>query len=38
VTKFIDDNTKTFQIFMIIDAGGKPQEIKLMEMTAKKRA
>ena len=37
VTKFIDASTKTFQIFMLIEAGGKTQEIKLMEMTAKKR-
>jgi hypothetical protein len=37
VTKFIDDNTKTFTSFMLIDAGGKETEIKLMEVTATKR-
>jgi hypothetical protein len=37
VTKFIDDKTKTFTTFMLIDAGGKETEIKLMEVTAKKR-
>jgi Protein of unknown function (DUF1579) len=38
VTKYTDINTKTMQIFMIIDAGGKSRAIKLMEMTAKKRS
>ena len=38
VTKFVDNNNKTMQIFMIIDVGGKSREIKLMEMTAKKRS
>lgn len=37
VTKFIDDKTKTFTSFMLVDAGGKEVEIKLMEVTAKKR-
>ena len=37
VTKFVDDKTKTLEILMVIDAGGQTQEIKLMEMTAKKR-
>ncbi len=37
VTKFIDDKTKTFTSFMLVDAGGKEMEIKLMEVTAKKR-
>jgi hypothetical protein len=37
VTKFVDDKTKTFTIFMLMDAGGQEQEIKIMEMTAKKR-
>jgi hypothetical protein len=38
VTKFIDSNTKTLQIFMIVEADGKSREIKLMELTAKKRS
>jgi hypothetical protein len=37
VTKFIDDKTKTFTSFMLVDAGGKEMAIKLMEVTAKKR-
>ncbi|MCI0538938.1 MAG: DUF1579 domain-containing protein [Verrucomicrobiales bacterium] len=37
VTKFIDDRTKTLTSFMLVDAGGKEMEIKLMEVTAKKR-
>jgi len=38
VTKYVDGNTKTLEIFLIIEAGGKTQEIKLMDMTAKKRS
>jgi hypothetical protein len=38
VTKDIDKDTKTMEIYMIIDAAGKPREIKLMEMTAKRRS
>jgi hypothetical protein len=37
ITTFVDSQTKTLEIFMIIDADGKPQDIKLMDMTAKKR-
>jgi hypothetical protein len=37
VTKFVDDKTKTLEILMLIDVGGQTQELKLMEMTAKKR-
>jgi hypothetical protein len=37
VTKFIDDKNKVFTTFMLIDAGGKEMEIKLMEVSAKKR-
>ncbi|MBI4659290.1 MAG: hypothetical protein HY735_10655 [Verrucomicrobia bacterium] len=37
VTQFVNAKTKTFAIFMLVDVGGKEQEIKLMEMTAKKR-
>ena len=37
ITRFIDDRTKTFTTFMLADAGGKDTEIKLMEVTAKKR-
>ncbi len=37
VTTFVDDRTKTFVIYLIVDAGGEEMEVKLMEMTAKKR-
>jgi len=38
VTKYVDSKTKTLEIFLIVEAGGKSQEIKLMDMTAKKRS
>jgi hypothetical protein len=38
VTTFVDDKTKRLEIFMIVEDGGKTQEIKLMQMTAKKRS
>lgn len=37
LTTFVNENTKTFQIFLLVDAGGQELEIKVMEMTAKKR-
>jgi len=36
-TKFLDDKTKTLTSFMLVDAGGKESELKLMEITATKR-
>jgi len=38
ITTFIDDQTKKLEILLVIDADGKSQEIKIMEMTAKKRS
>lgn len=38
VTTFVDDKTKTFEIFIIVDVGGKTQDVKIMEMSAKKRS
>jgi hypothetical protein len=38
VTTFVDAQTKTLEIFMLIDADGTTQEVKLMEMTATKRS
>ena len=37
VTKFIDDKTKMFTSYMLVNAGGKEMEVKLMEVTARKR-
>ena len=36
--KVIDKDTKTVEIYMVIDTGGKPRQIKLMEMAAKRRS
>jgi hypothetical protein len=36
-TTNVDESTRTFAIFLLIDAGGETQEIKLMDMTLKKR-
>jgi hypothetical protein len=38
VITFVDSGIKTLEISMVVDAGGKKQEIKLMDMTAKKRS
>jgi hypothetical protein len=38
VTTFVDDATKTFEIFIIVDASGKTHDVKIMEMTAKRRS
>lgn len=38
VTTFVDDNTKTFEIYLLVDDDGKELSIKLMELTAKKRS
>lgn len=37
VTTYIDDETKTLTIYMVVEDGGKTSDVKLMEMTAKKR-
>lgn len=37
VTHFVDDKTKTVTTFMLIDAESKKIEIKLMEITARKK-
>ncbi|MCH7688437.1 MAG: DUF1579 family protein, partial [Planctomycetes bacterium] len=37
VTTWLDDSNKKFEIFLIVEAGGKKIDIKLMEATAKKR-
>ena len=37
VTQIVDDKTRTFTTFMLVDAGGKEREIKLMEVTATRR-
>ena len=37
ITTWLDESTKKFTIFLIVDAGGKETDVKLMEMTAKKR-
>ena len=37
VTTYIDDETKTLTIFMVVEDGGKTSDVKLMEMIAKKR-
>lgn len=37
VTKYHDDDTKTFTLYLVVDEGGKTSDLKVMEMTAKKR-
>jgi hypothetical protein len=37
VTRYVDDRTREFRIFLVLDLGGQTQELKLMEMTLKKR-
>ena len=37
VTTYLDDCTKQFEIFMVIKVADQTMDIKLMEMTAKKR-
>ncbi|REJ94001.1 MAG: DUF1579 domain-containing protein [Planctomycetota bacterium] len=37
ITTFVDDDTRTFVIYLLVEAGGETQEIKLMEMTSKRR-
>ncbi|MEX2142160.1 MAG: DUF1579 domain-containing protein [Pirellulales bacterium] len=37
VTTWLDDSRKKFAAFLIVEAGGKETEVKLMEMTATKR-
>jgi hypothetical protein len=38
VTKYPDERTKRFEIFLLIGEGDAAQEVKIMEMTLKKRA
>lgn len=38
VTKFVDGTTKTIEIFDLVEKNGEKQEVKLMEMTLKKRS
>lgn len=38
VTTWIDKSTKTFSIYMLIGEGDNQTEVKIMEMTAKKRS
>ena len=37
VTTFVDEKTKTFESFLVLEADGKTAEIKLMETIGKKR-
>jgi hypothetical protein len=37
ITKFVDDNTRTFEIFLVTGTADQPQDVKLMDMTLKKR-
>lgn len=37
ITTYVDDNTKKFEIYLLIGEGDQQQAIKLMEMTAKRR-
>ena len=37
VTTHLDDKTKRFEIFLVVEAGGKEMEIKLMSMKATKQ-
>lgn len=36
VTKWIDESTKDFKIFLVVKAGEKTMDVKIMEMEAKK--
>ena len=38
VYKYLDDKTKTLTIYILVEIGGRTREIKIMEMTATKRA
>jgi hypothetical protein len=38
VTKWTGDDEKTFTIFLVIEVAGVKQDLKLMEMTARRRA
>lgn len=38
VTTFVDENMKTFEIYLLVDDDGKELPIKLMELTAKRRS
>ncbi len=37
ITTWLDESKKKLEIFLVVDAGGKEIDIKLMEMTAEKR-
>ena len=37
VTTFVDEDTRTFVIYVVVEAGDNEQEFKIMEMTSKKR-
>lgn len=37
VTTWIDENTKKFEIFLVVEAGGQKVDVKLMDMTSRKR-
>jgi hypothetical protein len=38
VYKYVDGKTKTLTLFILVEIGGRTREIKIMEMTATKRA
>jgi hypothetical protein len=37
VTTWVDESTKKFAVFLLVEAGGREMELKLMEMTARRR-
>jgi hypothetical protein len=37
VTTFVDGKTKTLQIFLVVETGGRTRDVKLMDVTSKTR-